>query len=536
MTPSKQSLGSRWLLICALSYAIVLSLSISGSSLWTDEAFSAWLASQMSFRSLADSLLHGGASDLQMALYYIYLFSWAKLFGISEFALRAANIPFILLFSFALVWSSWRIFQSRMVWLAPAMLPFVWHYASEARPYMALLAFGAAGFASMLRFLTADCSVDLKRYPWICLSCITVGCLFHMLFLLAVPPLLLIFVHAYLSDRSDPRWSHWRLPLAASSLVFCGLGAYFAFTFYQGALDYTYPAPGFRQMASVAYEILGLSTFGPNRKFSVDFRPYAVPVAFGTLAIGLGLACAGSAFRRKNQVMTRLAAAASLGCVEVVALCLVAHQQLDARHLAALVPVFLLFLMSLICEAPPRVSAAALVLLSGAWLAADLRAQFLPEYQKEDYKDAVRAVLSIHRQTGAQIVIAADPVGSAYYGADVLGPAPCYPILVACGPAFTSVPWPRAIPALNAGRWNLARVQSWLSSRGEREAGVAVLVRLDRNHRESGWPPVLAANHVDQRLRFQGFEIDVLRTPIHSATHSPLGKTASSSSRPLQPL
>jgi hypothetical protein len=52
---------------------------------------------------------------------------------------------------------------------------------------------------------------------------------------------------------------------------------------------------------------------------SADFRPYAVPVALGTLAIGFGFACAGSAFRRTNQMMTRLTAATSLGCVEVLA-------------------------------------------------------------------------------------------------------------------------------------------------------------------------------------------------------------------------
>jgi hypothetical protein len=533
MTPSNQVLRSRWLVICALCYALVLSLSISGSSLWTDEAFSAWLASQVSFRSLAASLLHGGASDLQMALYYIYLFLFAKIFGTSEFALRAANIPFILLFSFALVWSSWRIFRSRVVWLAPAMLPFVWHYASEARPYMALLALGTVAFASLLRFVTAGPSTDLKPYPWICISCIVVGSLFHMLFLLAVAPLLLILGLAYISDRSDPRWSYWRLPLVASTLAFSGLGAYFAFTFYQGALDYTYPAPGLRQMGSVAFELLGLSNFGPNRKFSVDFRPYAVPLALGTLAIGFGFACAGSAFRRRNQMITRLTAAVSLGCAEVGILCLATHQQLDARHLAGLVPVFLLLLMSLIRAAPTRAFAASLILLSGGWLAADLRAQFLPEYQKEDYRDAVQAALSLHRQTGAELVIAADPVGSAYYGADVHGPAPCYPILVACGPAFQSVPWPRAIPAINAGRWNQARVQGWLSSRDEREGDVVVLLRLDRNHRDSGWPPVLATDRVEQRLRFQGFEIDVLKTPIHSDAQPALGKPASSASPSL---
>jgi hypothetical protein len=448
-----------------------------------------------------------------MSLYYIYLFFWAKLFGTSEFALRAANMPFILLFSFALVWSSWRVFRSRVAWLAAGMLPFIWHYTSEARPYMALLALSAVGLASLIRFISADSSVDVRPFPWICLSCIVVGSLFHMLFLLIAAPMLLIVALTYRAERSDPRWRCWRVPLAVFALPLAALALFFAFTFHQGVIDYNYPAPGARQMFAIAYELAGLSGFGPNRKFSLDFRAYALPIALGGLAIGLGAACAAyPALRRgrRDQSLTLLAAAACLCCVEVVALCVASGKQLDARHLAALVPVFLFLLMALISQAPPRASLASLILLGGAWCTSSLRAQLLPEYQKEDYRDAVRAALSIHQRTGAEIMVAADPVAVAYYGADVRGPAPCYPIQDACAPAFSRVPWPRSVPALDAGRWTKDRVQSWLSSHREPQTPVAVLVRLDRSHRVAAWEPLLTTDQAVSRVQFHGFEIVVL--------------------------
>ena len=228
--------------------------------------------------------------------------------------------------------------------------------------------------------------------------------------------------------------------------------------------------------------------------------------------------------------MTRLAAAALLDGVEVVMLCVAADKQLDVRHLAALVPLFLLLLVALLRNASPRASVASLTLLGGAWLVADLRMERMPEYQKEDYRDAVRAILSIHRQTGAEIVVAADPVGAAYYGADVLGPAPCFPVQVTCAAAFQTVAWPRSAPALNASSWSEARVQSWLSSRREPERAVAVLLRLDRNHRNNGWEPILAADKLDPRLRFQGFEIVLMKTPIRFATQPGFSKPAASAS------
>lgn len=516
-------MASRTLLISVLCYGLALALFISGSSLWTDEAFSAWLASHENFRSLTASLLAGDSSDLQMGLYYVYLFIWAKLFGAGEFALRAANIPFIFLFGAGLVWTSWRIFKSRSAWLAAGMLPFVWHYASEARPYMAVLGFATAVLASLLAFLHAELPAEAKRFPWICLTCILLGSLFHMLFLLVVAPLLLIVVLAYGSDKSPHRWRYWITPLAAFALPLCALASFFVFTFLRSSVAYDYPLPGARQMASVLYELAGLANFGPNRKFSLDFHAHLVPVVIGSLAIFLGAAIAiWPLFRNKlDRTFVLLGAAAALSCVEVVVLSFALRKQFDARHLAALVPIFLFLLVGLVrgsgqVPASRSRSLVVIALLSGAWFAADLRGALLPEYQKEDYRDAVATALSIQMQSGAEIALATDPVAPAYYGLDVRGPAPCYPIAGDCADAFREVAWPRRSPALDADRWVRPRIVNWLTSHRERGIPVEVLIQLDRAHHESDWWPILARYPAAPRVLVHGFEIVILNSASHN--------------------
>ncbi len=501
---------SRTPIFWALLYALVLTLSIQSSSLWADEAFSAWLASHETLRGLGWSLFHGDSSDLQMGLYYLYLFLWVRLFGAGEYALRAANIPFIFVFSVSLIWTSWTIFRSRIGWIGPALLPFIWHYASEARPYMAILALGAGALAALLGFVRTA-GPDGKKFPWISLSCVLAGSCFHMLFLLVVPPMALIGFLAWRRSRTEEHWRYWRLPCQVFALPFCVMAGFFVFTFVRGTA-YDYPPPGLRQMASVFYELSGLSGFGPNRKFSLDFRPYLIPLALGAGCLASGAFFAyvsGRKSWKENPLLPALAAAACLALLEAVALSAALKKQIDVRHLAAIVPVILFLLIA----ATARRSApaiAALILLGAGWMAADVRLAILPVYQKEDYRDAVATALSIQKRTGAVIALAADPVGAAYYGLNVQGTAPCFPIRQDCSQAFANVPWPREAPALEAEQWPRPRIDAWLADQKAKEKPVLVFAQRDRAHLLSAWRPVLIQATHATAAEVHGFDIDLL--------------------------
>jgi hypothetical protein len=496
------------ILICSLLYSLVLILSINGHSLWTDEAFSAWLAGHASLSSLFHSLAAGDSSDLQTSLYYLWLFFWSKLFGTGELALRAANIPFILIFSFALVWTSFRIFGSRFAWLAPALLPFVWQYAAEARAYMAMLAFSTAALASLFGFARARTDVEARKFAWLFLISALLGTLFHMLFLLVVPPALIV-VTFHIGRQPRIRWSQWRTPLTAFALPLLALGTFLAWTFTRAAIAYDYPRPSFKAMGSVFFELAGFSGFGPNRKLSLDFRAYEIPLALGGLALfgGLGLALLAGYRNRKSAVVPALGAALFLCCLEALALAFLSGKQPDARHLTALVTVFLFLVMALLAQ-PGRTALAALLVLSAAWMSADVRLALLPEYRKENFRDAVADAIAIHNRAGAEIALAADPAPPGYYGLDVRGEAPCIPFGQPCTAAMEKTNWARTVPAWDAESWSGHRILTFLA---KRDRPVVVILQLDRSRRKSAWSPILAANASAPRDLIHGFEVILVR-------------------------
>src|SRR5450432_920360 len=123
-------------------YFGLLVLGIKHTSLWSDEAFSAFIGDHSTISTMLSALLAGDSSDLQMIGFYTYLHYWTILFGSSEWILRLSNIPFLALWSGCLVIISVRLFRSRTAWVAPALLPFAAYYAGECRAYAGLMALG----------------------------------------------------------------------------------------------------------------------------------------------------------------------------------------------------------------------------------------------------------------------------------------------------------------------------------------------------------------------------------------------------------
>jgi hypothetical protein len=222
---------------------------------------------------------------------------------------------------------------------------------------------------------------------------------------------------------------------------------------------------------------------------------------------------------KKNSALFALVAAGVVSSVEAVVLAVMLQQQFDARHLAALAPIFLTLYLGLV-STPTRLARASMLLIGGAWLVADLRAGLLQEYQKEDYRDAVAEVIRMHRSTGAAIAVAADPVAASYYGLSIDGDAPCYPLLSDCAVAFQRVPWPRLAEAAAADRWKRADILRWLTFYSSRRVPVALLLQLDRAHRESKWWPILQQLPPSATKRVHGFEIVILRAEELSAALS----------------
>jgi hypothetical protein len=67
--------------------------AISSQSFWIDEAHSAVKDISREWHDFIWRMQNPLGSDLQMPLYMAMLWGWEKVFGHSEFALRAMNIP-----------------------------------------------------------------------------------------------------------------------------------------------------------------------------------------------------------------------------------------------------------------------------------------------------------------------------------------------------------------------------------------------------------------------------------------------------------
>ena len=85
------------IIIAFLLSLLVGLIAINRDSFWIDEAFSAHYAVQPTVASWWHYLSGDVGSDTQMPLYMFYLWVWEKFSGSSEWALRAANIPWFLL-------------------------------------------------------------------------------------------------------------------------------------------------------------------------------------------------------------------------------------------------------------------------------------------------------------------------------------------------------------------------------------------------------------------------------------------------------
>jgi Protein of unknown function (DUF2723) len=512
--PARGATHTKWLIACVAVYAAALILTIGKQSLWTDEAFSAYIACHRSLSALVSTLTHGDSSDLQAALYYVYLHGWTVLFGSSEVALRAANIPFIAIFSTTLIWVSWRVFRSHWLWIPPAFLPFFWNYAGEARAYFALTACSAVCFTCVLVWLEGPSEKERRILPWVALSSLLLGTAFHMLMLLALPPLLVVILLHALRKNGGIEWRSWIPALQIFSVPFALLSGYLGWTFLRGTA-YDYLKPDILSMASVFYRLVGLSGYGPNRRFDIPFRPYVPGIAAASLILLIVIGCAVVARRRKPDrlLLTSLVWAFLLGLSEVVVLSFVVKMQVDVRHLAALTPLLVLLFLAAFnnpLEQKTRSLAfAASLLLAGVWFVADCRMLFLSEYKDEDFRSAVGVTKALYQSSKADVALVADPAGGGYYGLDLQGAAPCFPLVDDCGTALSKAEWAKQVPATEALLWKRPEITAWLDERARKKIPVIVIMSLGRHPmiKESDWWPVLRSKQLISQHQVQGFSI-----------------------------
>jgi len=422
--PGENTGGSSW--PWALLALAICFLAISNQSLWIDEAFMASKASQRTLTDWWHMMPKGSGSDLQMPLYMIYMWGFAKIFGLAEWTLRAANIPWFVAGAAAFVpaFPKSQRFAAAAVTL---LCPFAWFYLNEARPYAMQLGTSLVIFAALYRL-----SGDVARDPhhernwvaafWLSIIVLCGSSLLGVIWACAaILSMFFLFSHKRLMQLLRAHW----LSCLLSAVLLAALAGYYVWTIKLGtrdleaagkpggsaALTAVKSAAHFRQgfsggtelqsLAYLFYELLGFSGLGPGKLqirtagFSV-FRHFAPQLALYALTLGSLFIFAAARLLRPPLLEKRIALA--LVTLLPMLLLLVAGYFLGflvlARHCTPVISVLLFMLGFGIHSACSR-GGVFFKFLVAAFLALSLFSclslRFALRHEKDDYRDAAQA-------------------------------------------------------------------------------------------------------------------------------------------------
>ncbi len=246
---------------------LVGALAVTNQSLWIDEGAAALKAMEPTLPAWWLNLRTEGNSNLQLLGELFYLWGWAKIFGSSEIALRASNIPF---FAGGVVALAWGFSRHRRMQIAVTVVActnaFLWYYLSEARPYVVLFAFAAVVAACLFRLVENDAEA-LQSRTWFGLFCtgiigLCVTSMIAVPWALGAMGAVLYWCGLRSSFRMALRFKGWSFLLGAS-LVF--LAGYYVWTLSLGARASDVGRTGLVNVAYIFYELLGLAGLGPGR-------------------------------------------------------------------------------------------------------------------------------------------------------------------------------------------------------------------------------------------------------------------------------
>ena len=393
--PSRIKWGWLWVMLASLATGLA---ALSTQSFWIDEPFTARYAVQPHLADWWGLLRTSLGPDVQMLVYTLYLWGWEKLFGHSEYALRAANLPWFLLAQTAF-WVGLRRWPSLRLAavIFGAFNPFFWRFLDELRPYAMEYA-GSAMVASCLAWLAGARDIPPK---W--LLAFGTG-----LFVLCGSSTLGIpWAGAAVLAFAGLTWGSRRLVWDRAA-VLASLGPGIALTALAGYYVWTIPH-GLGGAHSVGhpvavlcfafYELAGFDGLGPGR---IDisnghtwalFFPYLAILVPAGLLFGSMIFFAAQSFRRRTTSRERWAATTYLGIpmLLLVSLTFCSDWHATGRHYMPASSVIVLAAAlagATACRerSPWKLASMAAFLL--CWILACMELRLAARHLRDDYRDA----------------------------------------------------------------------------------------------------------------------------------------------------
>jgi hypothetical protein len=411
----------------------------SSQSLWIDEAHSAHKAMQSSLPDFFACMQTDLGSDLQMPLYMLMLWGWEKIFGHSEFALRAMNIPlFVAAVTVAFVCLRQPRSQRIFFIILACSSAFLWAYIDEARPYILQFAGAVACMVPLANLATSASGPPQKGD----INLFAIGVL-----VLCGSSLLGVIFAFWYGLAFLLLWS-WRQPiiqilsspnLLGASLVALPilviLAGYYVWTLAIGAGASGAATTNLLTLGFGAYELLGFAGAGPGRNelrqnVELALARFGVPLlAYGLALASLVFACwAQSVGTLKRHGLSMASAVFWLSSViaatTAVLVAIVGDFRLLGRHLTPALP-FILWGLAGAASCLwswPRYGALGRVLVLAAitaMVASATTYRIGAQHSKDDYRSATR-LANAEILRGGTVWWAADRIGAKHYGVEML--------------------------------------------------------------------------------------------------------------------
>jgi hypothetical protein len=414
--------------ICFVLTLVIGGFAIDGRSLWTDEIGTWFLTQANDWPHWLERFLAHTNSDGQIPLYHATMHLWVQWFGDAEKALRAANLPWLLL---ALLGLSRMPVDNRLRWTTVAVFSgnaLLWYQINDARPYVLHVAGACWTLTGCMRLLQAKpLDTEISR-SWrellfgsvLLLGGSVLGALWLFGVLVAFGVLYRARVLTLLRQA---------LSSPASSLI--GL---FSVTLVLGVAVHSHLA-GARasqaanfSLAGFAYglmEITGSAGLGPSR--------HALRLGLAgsdqlqlALMLMLSAACASALLlawlRCPERIFLSIAVFVPLGML--IGLGMLLHWRVIGRHASAVLPLLCLGLAWQLnhwwTTGGARGKAWTLILTAGL-LASTTSIRLAERHEKDDYRQAA-AWANDALQQGHRVLWLADERALAYYGLARLRP------------------------------------------------------------------------------------------------------------------
>ena len=433
---------SRAVIIAVLAASLMVgAFAISTQSYWIDEATSLIVAMASKPADAWKYAQAVGGSTIQMPLYHVYLYAWHKVFGSSEWAMRASNIPWLMLGQLAfLILLRDRPRLALVASLLAALSPTIWAYLDEARPYLIQYAAGCWFVAAIVRLSSTTYSgalfVSRTLFTALIAAAIVLfgssllgvvwasGFIGALLWLWLTRPQEQPSAHEPSRSIASVRRSYVipSIVFAAATLL---LLAYYLWTWPMAGRGYHRAGLSLISLPYVAYEFLGFAGYGPGKlqlRTSIvgslmQHIPSLLPLGIVLAALVLIVAWQTriSSVPRRTTIAWMIALL--LPSLVILTFFLFASYRPLPRHFIPALPAVILALSAALLFAWAQRNALCrgiAVLLPLLWLGSSLSLRGRDIHAKDDYRTAA-AIAAAALEQNKEVWWAADAAAAYIY-------------------------------------------------------------------------------------------------------------------------